>query len=1138
MLNKKRKKCIISFLIPILFLLSTIFLPLIQAEKNLDHIKGFDKGPSNLPVVPLKRAIIVDHDKDSDLDDYSYLACVPSSVFMNKGKLFSNPLLFYEEEYQWDEDLERSLNARDGLNYFMQDWMSYCGDQLDQMTLINIDENKINKKEWDSKDYKIIKSDNIYKIAEEIALQDWSYANNAVVAVIDEYKDFNEKTSGTIKGSIDIDKNIKTESFTVEQTNKLNPQFKDFNVPEGYLYLQARAWYSSFYFALPGVMNVTIPSGDKDLQIYCKYDGDWMQVEAVDAWNAKNGMDKDYGYSYVYNPGDWRIGITDVPTKAIGKYGSWNEIFQNIFKGVTYKVDIEMYPGEKIPFNVKPPFYCRDVTFEINYDNPNINLEFLLLGPGGEKVAEAENGIIKLNQLGECLNGENYEFVIYSKDNKKEEIDYEITYSWSQNKTRSESDSLTSATEGAVLASMLNSPLIYTSKKDLRKSTKDVLYKLGVKNIHLVNIGNHLSKEIFDELKEIADIKNNYKKHENIYKAIQDLSDSNDIVFSTIDPWTYWYVAEMKPAHETKSSLFIGPAAYIAAHHQTPVLIVDNHPELSSASVWHTEFWRNGAKGYKTPTVSEMYLTGSRVYDFLKKHDFDKKGMESIITVAGQFDIGASWDRVFVGKASSGRFTFSPVDTAYWISRNVFYPALIFENPGMEKTGIELINGSKSTRGILGNLKIIRESGPEQYNYPVLQSFMPVYIHRFNERASKYWGFTYQCADGITPAKDNTFEAIDDGVNKYSTGELGSFWPDLSETDTIPFYLNQCGFDNVFSTNFDIAMENLNKGVIMWIVGSHGNSPNGGELMFHDPDSPLRSKKEPNPWRGYEWLGGSTEEPDTMTMEMNGIIPAALGNPEWNGIFRTSIDYARAKKPLLDLTGRILGKIPIIKNIAPDWLIDTQDYYDGVVGSLILSTQGTKQINGIDIDNSLENLHSCAFITAACLPAYKYLHLAMVRHGSNFQIIDPWGTSWYSSFWEATIPRDIGLGDTVGEAYVKGMAHVGILYLGGAGGSCDEPQWWWDKAENVCYFGDPDLRLYNPDTKYSSNNHWDEGETKALSYDKDLNIKGHMPFGATSYPHQREPETILEKLLVYIILIVVLILIMIIAFVGNKKMRK
>ena len=364
-------------------------------------------------------------------------------------------------------------------------------------------------------------------------------------------------------------------------------------------------------------------------------------------------------------------------------------------------------------------------------------------------------------------------------------------------------------------------------------------------------------------------------------------------------------------------------------------------------------------------------------------------------------------------------------------------------------------------------------------------------------------------------------------------GEAGSFWPDLSETDYVPFYMSRCGYSNVFSTNFEIAMKNLNKGCLIWVVGTHGDSFDGGCFYFPDPNSIFF--KEKNPWRGYEWFLGSTEEPDTMTTEIHGIMPMLLGNPNMNGVLRTALDFAPAKRPLLDLIGRI-ASLPILRLFTPKWLQDTQDYYDGIVGSAFLSKLGTVPYTGLDIDDSIENIHSCGLITAACLPAYKYLHLTMVRHGSSFQIIDPWGTSWYSSFWEATIPRDIALGDTIGEAYAKGMAHVGILYLGGGGYNGEKPQWWWDKAENVCLFGDPDLRPYVPSTEYSDANHWEQKDVQPLRYNSKAYVDGHMLYGATSHPHAYEPLPIMQ-ILIAAILAIAVIAGVVVAVKGNKSKK-
>ena len=111
------------------------------------------------------------------------------------------------------------------------------------------------------------------------------------------------------------------------------------------------------------------------------------------------------------------------------------------------------------------------------------------------------------------------------------------------------------------------------------------------------------------------------------------------------------------------------------------------------------------------------------------------------------------------------------------------------------------------------------------------------------------------------------------------------------------------------------------------------------------------------------------------------------------------------------------------------------------------------------------------------------------------------------------------------------MSHVGILYLGDDG---DPPQWWWDSAENVVYFGDPDLRMYVPGTDYSDANHWDRPQS--LRYEADLDINGHMPFGSTEYPHKIESTLPLDQIILILIICIVLVLVVVgIILVKRKK---
>ena len=139
-------------------------------------------------------------------------------------------------------------------------------------------------------------------------------------------------------------------------------------------------------------------------------------------------------------------------------------------------------------------------------------------------------------------------------------------------------------------------------------------------------------------------------------------------------------------------------------------------------------------------------------------------------------------------------------------------------------------------------------------------------------------------------------------------------------------------------------------------------------------------------------------------------------------------------------------------------------------------------------------------------------------------------TSWYGCFWAQSIPRDIILGDTVGEAYLKGISHVGILYI------TDPPQWWWDNSENVCFFGDPDLRAYVPSTEYSDANHWEKEDTKPLIYDAKISIDGHMPFGVTSYPNEKTPLTLWQQYQWLIVALLAIVILVITAIVlGRKK---
>ena len=405
-------------------------------------------------------------------------------------------------------------------------------------------------------------------------------------------------------------------------------------------------------------------------------------------------------------------------------------------------------------------------------------------------------------------------------------------------------------------------------------------------------------------------------------------------------------------------------------------------------------------------------------------------------------------------------------------------------------------------------------------------------------------------------------DAIDSGSISFHTDKTGSYYPDLSESEVVPFYLEKGGYSCAFSTSLEAVVNNLNKGVILWVHSSHGTEPNGGGTLFWNPLEGLNKYAkqgriaakilnleykiskfriipflgssylpsapaafdDENPWRGYEWYMGSTDEPDTMSVDLVGILPfTSIRVPLMPPI---SQDWVVARKTIKEFLNKIIPFVDPFK---------TDDLYDGVIGTVAHSRYTYKNYVATEIEENLENLHSAGFITGICQTSNTYLHLMLIRHGSVFQVQDPWPTSWYGAVWRQSIPRDIALGYTVGEAYTRGIQQVGILYLGGGGLDKDDPQWWWDEAEGVVYFGDPNLRMFVPSTEYSNQNNWEKPQP--LTYTKELSLEGHTPFGAMAYPNEIKPKTLLEKYLFLIVIIVILLILAIVALIirGKKK---
>jgi len=122
----------------------------------------------------------------------------------------------------------------------------------------------------------------------------------------------------------------------------------------------------------------------------------------------------------------------------------------------------------------------------------------------------------------------------------------------------------------------------------------------------------------------------------------------------------------------------------------------------------------------------------------------------------------------------------------------------------------------------------------------------------------------------------------------------------------------------------------------------------------------------------------------------------------------------------------------------------------------------------------------------------------------------------------------------IGESYADGRSKIGIKYLFE---DYEEVEWWWDSAENVVLFADPDLRIWVPSTEWDTEarNHWESQDVEPLKYDEEMSINGHMPYGATNYPNEKDPLPIWFQYIIWIVVVVLLIVVLVVVISKKKK---
>jgi hypothetical protein len=1014
----------------VIIALMMIIAPFLSAAGSSSAVASMDSmdtegfyGVSERSTVPVSKATFVQFDPNDLMDDLAYLAAVPTATFYSEtdGVTVTSPLMFYQAPMDSPSDKETALDAGVGIEYLMEDFVTAAGTKLSSMTTIDVPPSEAEglAAKWNADQLVTIKGGEAAGTAARIATTNWEVARTAIVAVVDpSVRPLDETVNGNLSGTVPS-----VASTGGRFTGSIEPSFysessHNFDVGDQYKYVRANLEWGTLG-PFPG-----FTQRGKELGMHL-YQGEIMVALSTE-WNAFSSP-VDTARSFVYTPGPWRAAVVFIPTMGFNEPGFDTPSYASrVFEQAEYTITYDLFGGVDVPIPDVPDAGARNAKFTLTWGGGR-SLGLMIRGPSGQEIAANVGGTssssleLDVPELGSGM----YTASVINLDGQSGEIDFDLDYTWQHTMSDLEVEGLVGATEAAVLASEMNAPLLYATPDGVPVSTTAALATLGTTDVHLVDLTGS-SDTVARGLKDSRGTGQpglDITYHDDLADLVSTIaklgrrgSDGRqDVVITTLNPWDYWFTnsnAE-NPQGEEWGGRYFGPAAYAAANHGCPVLVTESDSRLSSSNAYHNVYWLRTYAGRSPAPVGAMYLTGQQVIDAIAAYGLDGEGMESLLTVAGQFEIGTAWDRALVGATTPGRIGGTPVDASVWITRSVLYPLVVFANPAVDPSidphdGKRIV-GSKSTR-TAGVLRTVEPERDIQMDYPVAFTWA-CYLYKFNERAAEYWGAEYVAADGTIPN-------VSPSDHPWDGGTL----PDITE-DAFEEYSRQAGYGEAESAGYDATIENLNRGVVMWFETMHGSNGGSGFLGWWSSDK----NQEANPHRGYEEypqsLMGATDDPDVITLDKY-----------------TGLDTVPCTSP------------PTPVGIIPE-------RHDGVVIAYVSQTPQTFGVRGLDIDADLENVHSMGLFAGSCSISNSFLQLSLIRHGSIFQIIDPWLTSWYVQLGEEIFYRDVGYGGvTVGEAYDAALSKVGPKYV--------TEEWWWDHWENIVYFGDPDLRVYTPNDPF------------------------------------------------------------------------
>ncbi|UCE09802.1 MAG: hypothetical protein JSW61_12640 [Candidatus Thorarchaeota archaeon] len=607
--------------------------------------------------VPLRRITLVQSDPLSYIDDFAYMAAVPTATFWYGGTHYISPVIHVSES--------------DSEGWLIQDWVEYLDEDGGTTQAIGIGDfshNYIMKMQGiiGTQVYPQLKGASSSQIAARLAVAEWASTDTAVLALSQDQ--FQEPT--VTEGSYEY-------TFSGAQVSVVSP---------------------SIVATTPNPVTFDFTSSPNVGWIEGKFN--WTGSDLfVHTLTDPNGVVMDYSlYRQVFAERNYAPSPVPlyfwVPNTVSGEWTLEIDPESFVADPVSFDSEIKYHPGFTHTVDVPSDASWLNVT--LNWDNAATDLNMAMVDPSGRLVAWAPVGSILSKpgrediQISYPMPGQ-WNIVVGWMDATEEVNNADLSWSISQI-PQDLTAYLESAANGAVLASQLNSPLLYVTPTEIPSATQWALDRLGVSSCILVDPLDFHSSSLETSLSSEYLFVNiaNYPMLSNM---IQSLSGQSDVIVSL----------PLGTGNE-----FFSASAFAGAAHGGPVFSLagdDNTITTRAEETWapyligpeievyvqnqYTTRTENGWYDERIPNIYSMRNSAQEFESFLTDRGaYNSTSIQTLLIVSPIDLLKASFDRSLQTHFSPGRIPALSAETAsVMISRGVLH-RFLFETSDSADTSL------------------------------------------------------------------------------------------------------------------------------------------------------------------------------------------------------------------------------------------------------------------------------------------------------------------------------------------------------------------------------------------------------------------------------------------------------------------